>query len=96
MSSHEPTLPTILMIERAVKDAKNYPTKAQLWKSLPRKVHYATFLRVIEYLVASCKIIFDSDQTIVWVFPDNPKLDKLLDSRVTVEPPQHGRWAKKK
>jgi len=82
------------MVERAIKDTYSL-TKAQLWKSLPRKVHYATFLRVIEYLIASNKIVFDKEQ-IVWVFPDNPKLDKLLDSRVTVEPPQRGRWARKK
>jgi len=91
---HSPTLSTVLMVERAIKDTYGV-TKAQLWKSLPRKVHYATFLRVIEYLEASNKIVFDKEQ-IVWVFPDNPKLDKLLNSHVTTEPPQRGRWVKTK
>jgi len=93
-SLHEPRLPTILMIERAIKDAHTLG-KARLWKSLPRAVEYPTFLKIIEYLVACNKIVFDKEQ-IVWVFPDNPKLDKLLNSHVTTEPPQRGRWMKTK
>jgi len=80
---HEPTLGTIMMVEHAIHKAKNYPTKRALWKSLPRKVQYQTFNRVIDYLLSSNKIILNSRQ-IVWVFPDNPKLRKLLQSCVKV------------
>lgn len=74
---HEPNLATILMVERAIHKAKGYPTKRQLWNSLPRRVQYQTFNRIIEYLLSSSKIILN-DREIVWVFPDNPKLKKLL------------------
>lgn len=80
---HEPTLGTIMMVERAIHKAKNYPTKRALWKSLPRKVQYQTFNRVIDYLLGSNKIILN-DRQIVWVFADNPKLRKLLKSSVKV------------
>lgn len=80
---HEPTLATILMVERAIHEAKNYPTRAQLWKNLPRKVQYQTFTRIIDYLINSNKIILN-DRQIVWVMPDNPKLKKLLSTGIRV------------
>lgn len=80
---HEPNLATILMVERAIHKAKSYPTKKELWKSLPRGVQYQTFTRIVDYLLSSNKIILN-DRQIVWVFPDNPKLKKLLESGVKV------------
>jgi len=78
---HEPQLDTILMVEKAIKEAENYPTRKELWNSLPKKVQYQTFKRILEYLESSNKIIFNN-RKIVWVFPDNPKLTKLLESSV--------------
>jgi len=80
---HEPNLATILMVERVIHKVKDYPTKTQLWKSLPRDVQYQTFNRIINYLLSSNKIIMN-DRQIVWVFPDNPKLKKFLNSNVKV------------
>ena len=80
---HEPRLDTILMVENAIKDAEDYPTKTQLWKALPRKMQYQTFKRIIDYLESSNKIMFNARQ-IVWIFPDNPKLKKLLETSVKI------------
>jgi hypothetical protein len=80
---HEPNLATILMVERAIHKAKDYPTKMELWRSLPRRVQYQTFNRIIEYLLSSNKIILN-DRQIVWVFPDNPKLRKMLSTGTRV------------
>lgn len=80
---HEPNLATILMVERAIHKAKNYPTKKELWKSLPREVQYQTFSRIIDYLLSSNKIILN-DRQIVWVFPDNPRLKRFLESGARV------------
>jgi len=78
---HEPQLDTILMIEKAIRDAKSYPTKKELWASLPKQVQYQTFNRVLEYLESSNKIVLNGRQ-IIWVFPDNPKLKRLLDRSI--------------
>jgi len=78
---HEPQLDTILMVEKAIKDAKSYPTRKELWNSLPKKVQYQTFKRILDYLESSNKIVFNN-RKIVWVFPDNYKLKKLLESSV--------------
>lgn len=72
---------TILMVERMIQRARSYPTKKELWQSLPRKLQYQTFNRILDYLESSNKILLDKGE-IVWTFPSNPKLRKLLESSV--------------
>ena len=80
---HEPRLDTVLMVEKAILDAEDYPTRMILWRSLPRKVQYQTFRRVLDYLEASGKIVFNSD-TIIYVGANNEKLRALMESSVRV------------
>ena len=80
---HEPQLDTILMVEQAIKNSEDYSTKTELWKSLPKKMQYQTFKRILDYLEASNKIIFN-EKKIVWVAVDNPKLKRLLATSVRV------------
>ncbi len=81
---HEPQLDTILMIEKAIIDAEDYPTKTQLWRSLPRKVQYQTFKRALDYFEASNKIIYDEDGVIVYTGVNNDKLRALVESAVKI------------
>jgi hypothetical protein len=74
---HEPRLDTILMVEKQIQAAKSYPTKKELWQKLPRKVQYQTFNRILYYLESSNKILIDRGE-IVWTFPSNEKLRRLL------------------
>ena len=67
-----PRLDTVLMVEEAIKNAKDYPTKTQLWKSLPKKMMYQTFNTIIDYLEYSGKIYIDKDGAIIWIW--NPRL----------------------
>jgi len=75
---HYPRLDTVMMIEGAIRSAKEYPTKAELLRRLPKKVMYQTFNFVLEYLLQSNKIIVTKDGRIVWVFADSKKLRRLL------------------
>jgi hypothetical protein len=81
---HEPQLDTILMVENAIREAKSYPTKKELLKSLPKQIQFQTFNRILEYLESSNKIVFDG-RKIVWVFPDNPKLKELLENSIKLK-----------
>jgi ABC-type branched-subunit amino acid transport system substrate-binding protein len=67
-----PRLDTVLMVEEAIQKAKEYPTKAELLRSLPKKMMYQTFNTIIDYLEYSGKIYIDKDGAIVWIW--NPKL----------------------
>jgi hypothetical protein len=66
---HYPRLDTVLMIEDAIR-RMDCPSKARLWKSLPRKVMYQTFLVVLDYLEKSNKIIITKKGGVEWVFAD--------------------------
>jgi hypothetical protein len=78
---HEPQLDTILMVENTIRQAKTYPTKKALLKSMPKQMQYQTFNRILEYLESSNKIAFDG-RRIIWVFADNTKLKNLLQESV--------------
>jgi len=82
---HYPRLDTVLMVEETIKKAKEYPTKAELLRSLPKKIMYPTFLLILDYLEKSNKIIVDKkDGRIVWIWdPKGVKelLEKGLVSR---------------
>lgn len=78
---HEPQLDTILMVENAIREAKTYPTRRELLKSLLKQIQYQTFNRILEYLQSSNKIVFDG-RRIIWVFAENPKLRGLLEGSV--------------
>jgi len=80
---HEPQLDTILMVEKAIREAESYPSKKELWEALPKKMQYQTFNRILDYLESSNKIMFN-DHRIIWIFPDSPKLKKLLENSVTL------------
>ena len=74
---HYPRLDTVLMVEEAIKNAKDYPTKAELRRMLPKKVMYQTLLLILDYLEKSNKIIIDKrNGRIVWVW--NPELVKKV------------------
>ena len=80
---HYPKLDTILMVEKAIQDSKDYPTRMQLWKSLPKQVQYQTFKLILSYLEKSNKIMFEEDK-IIWIFANNKKLNQLIHGAVNV------------
>ncbi|MGV8085150.1 MAG: hypothetical protein ACP5N9_02750 [Candidatus Bilamarchaeum sp.] len=69
---HYPRLDTVIMVEESIKKAKEYPTKAELLRKLPKKVMYQTLLLILDYLQKSNKIHIDkTDGKILWIW--NPK-----------------------
>ena len=79
---HYPRLDTVLMVEEKIRKAKEYPSKRQLWLSLPKQIMYQTFNIVLDYLEESGKIVI-KDGKIIWVW--NPKLvEKYVKSKLVV------------
>jgi len=73
---HYPRLDTVLMVEDAIREAKDYPSKNSLWRSLPKQVQYQTLNVILEYLEKSNKITFTKDNKIMWI-ASNQKLDRV-------------------
>ena len=80
---HEPKLDTILMVEKAILEAEEYPTRMELWRSLPRKVQYQTFKRILDLLEAHGQIAFNG-RRIIYTGVNNPKLRALMESSVRI------------
>lgn len=80
---HYPKLDSILMVEKAIQNSKDYPTRMELWRSLPKQMQYQTFKLVLEYLESSNKIMFEDDK-IIWIFSNNKKLNRLIQEAVIV------------
>ena len=80
---HEPQLGTILMVEKAILESTEYPTRMELWRSLPKKMQYQTFKRILDYLEASGKIAFNTTK-IIYTGVNNPKLEALMESSVQI------------
>jgi len=79
---HYPRLDTVLMVEEKIRKAKEYPSKRQLWLSLPKQIMYQTFNIVLDYLEESGKIVI-KDKKIIWIW--NPKLvEKYVKSELMV------------
>ena len=84
---HYPKLDSILMVEKTIQKSKDYPTRMELWKKLPKQMQYQTFKLILDYLEKSNKIVFEEDK-IIWIFANNKKLNKLIQEAVRV-------WKKK-
>jgi hypothetical protein len=59
------------MVEETIQKHSQECGKYQLWKKLPQKMMYQTYLVILDYLVASNKIMIDKDGCILWTY--NPE-----------------------
>ncbi|MFH1895328.1 MAG: hypothetical protein ABIJ74_01960 [archaeon] len=66
-----PRLDTVLMIEEAIKKAKGDLTVRQVWKKLPKKAMWQTYLATLDYLEYSGKIYLEKDKHVIWIW--NPQ-----------------------
>jgi len=78
-----PTLDTVLMVERAIEEYSGEFNRTKLWKRLPRKVMWQTFLVILDYLESINKIAFDKEGKIAYIW--NPELAKRLRARKEVK-----------
>ncbi len=78
---HNPTLESVLMVERTIQKYSQELGKYQLWKKLPKKMMYQTFQTILDYLENSGKILIDKDGKVVWTY-DPEGIKKILSEGV--------------
>ena len=74
-----PTLDTVLMVEKTINEYSGEFNRTELWKKLPKKVMWQTFLVILDYLESINKIAFDKEGKIAYIW--NPKLAQILRQR---------------
>ena len=78
-----PTLDTVLMVEKNTEKYSGEFNRTRLWKSLPKKVMWQTYLVILEYLESINKIAFDKEGKIAYIW--NPELAKKLRLRKEIK-----------
>jgi hypothetical protein len=81
--ARSPTLGTVLMIERTIEEYSGEFNRTEIWKKLPRRVMWQTYLVVLEYLESINKIAFDREGTVGYIW--NPRLAKMLSKRPEIK-----------
>jgi len=81
--ARSPTLQTVLMVEKFIKDNSGEYKKTELFNNLPKKVMWQTFQVIIEYLESTLRIVYDSKGYIVYIW--NPELYKKYKDRKDLE-----------
>ncbi len=78
-----PTLDTVLMVEKNIEKYSGEFNRTRLWKNLPKKVMWQTYLVILEYLESINKIAFDKEGKIAYIW--NPELAKKLRLRKEIK-----------
>ena len=69
--ARSPTLQTVLMVEKFIKDNSGEYKKTRLFKNLPKRVMWQTFQVIMEYLENMLRIAYDNEGYVVYIW--NPR-----------------------
>jgi len=75
---HYPTLKTMLLIEKILKNADTIIEREELKRRLPVKIMHQTLNLILEYLEER-GMILDSHKGILWIYNPSPKLKGELE-----------------
>jgi len=78
-----PTLDTVLMVEKTIEKYSGEFNRTELWKKLPRKVMWQTYLIIIDYLQSINKIAIDSVGKIGYIW--SPDVAKRFANRKAIK-----------
>lgn len=74
-------LDTISIVEKAIKNSEEHPSKRQLKMALPKDITRQTFNLVLKYIEDSGKIVIKNGR-IIWIANDNPKFLRMLEKTI--------------
>ena len=81
--ARSPTLQTVLMVEKFIKDNSGEYKKTELFKKLPKKVMWQTFQVIMEYLESSLRVVYDREGYAVYIW--NPEFVKRFKNKPELE-----------
>lgn len=72
--ARSPTLETVLMVEKAIEKYSGEFNRTELWKKLPKKVMWQTYLVILNYLQSINKIAVSKEGVLVYIWsPESAK-----------------------
>ena len=76
---HYPSLRTMLMVEKILKEADMMMSREELKRRLPSKIMHQTLNLILRYLEEKGMII-DSHKGILWIYNPSPKLRRAIEN----------------
>ena len=76
---HYPTLKTMLMIERILKEADTVIDREEIKRRLPVKIMHQTLNLILRYL-ENRGLIVDGHKGILWIYNPSPKLKREMEN----------------
>jgi len=76
---HYPSLKTMLMVEKALKNADLMLNREELKRRLPNKIMHQTLNLILEYM-ENRGLIIDSHKGILWIYNPSQKLKKAIEN----------------
>ncbi|MBU0591091.1 hypothetical protein KKF81_04160 [Candidatus Micrarchaeota archaeon] len=73
---HSPTLNTVLMVEKVLREAKEIIKIAELKRRLPKQVMHATLLQILDYLQESGKLLITT-KGVLWIYRPPAELEQM-------------------
>lgn len=72
--ARSPTLDTVIMVEKFIEKNSGEFNRTEIWKKLPKKIMWQTYLVILDYLQSVNKIAIDSRGIIAYIWsPDVAK-----------------------
>ncbi len=81
--ARSPTLETVMMVERFIEENSGEFNRTEIWKKLPKKVMWQTYLIILDYLQSINKIAIDSRGVIGYIW--SPEVAKRFAKRKPIE-----------
>ena len=80
---HYPSLRTVLMVEKVLKEAELVLTREQIKKRLPKQIMHQTLNVILKYLEDSGKIL-DGRKGVLWTYNPSPKLERAIQKGLEI------------
>jgi len=81
--ARSPTLGTVLMVEKFIEENSGEYNYTELWKKLPKKVMWQTYLVILDYLQSINKIAIDSVGNVGYIWC--PEVAKRFSKRKEIK-----------
>jgi hypothetical protein len=75
---HYPSLRTMLMVEKILRNAEVAISREELKRRLPVKIMHQTLNLILQYM-ENRGLIVDSHKGILWIYNPSPKLKKAIE-----------------
>ena len=75
---HYPSLKTVLMVEKVLKESDLAISRAELKRRLPKEIMHQTLNLILEFLEERGMIV-DTHKGIVWIYNPSPKIRTAIE-----------------